>query len=68
MYVKGYFVIFLDNYTHFCIAYPIVSKSGVFMKFKEFAAIAKTHFECKIKNFRSDNDTEYIIKEFLTFL
>ena len=64
---ENYFVTFLDDCTHFCVIYPIVSKSEVFEKFKEFVALAENNFERKIKRFRSDNGTEYLSKEFLQF-
>lgn len=67
--LKGekYFVTFLDDCTHFSVVYPIVLKSDVFEKFKEFVALAENHFDCKIKRFRSDNGREYLSNEMLSF-
>lgn len=56
---ERYFVTFLDDCTHFSIVYPIVHKSEVTAKFKEFIALAENHFDRKIKRFRSDNGREY---------
>lgn len=64
---EKYFVTFLDDCTHFCAEFPIISKSDVTNKFKEFVAIAENRFDCRIKSFRSDNGTEYLTFDLLNF-
>lgn len=64
--LKGerYNVIFLDDYTHFCVTYLLKSKAEVFDKFLEYESMATSHFERKISRFRCDNGGEYISNKF----
>ena len=64
---EKYFVTFLDDCTNFCIVFPVISKFDVFVKFKEFVALAENQFDRKIQCFRSENGTEYLTTEFLEF-
>lgn len=43
-----YFVTFIDDYTHFTTVYILEKKSDVLNMFKQYAAMAETHFQTKI--------------------
>lgn len=64
---KRYILTFIDDYSHFTVAYPLKAKSEVFHYFKIFEAMATAHFNVKVSRFRCDNGREYVstdIKEF----
>lgn len=58
-----YFVSFIDDFTHFAVIYPIKKKSEVFECFKEYEAMATTHFEKKISKLTVDQGREYCSNE-----
>lgn len=60
---KNYFVLFVDEFTHYCVTYLIAQKSEVFSTFKDFVAKSETHFNSKIVNFYCDNGGEYLSNE-----
>lgn len=62
-----YFVTFTDDFTHFSVIYLLKRKSEVFDRFKEFEAMATTHFGQKLSKLRSDNGREYLGNEFQSF-
>lgn len=53
-----YYVIFLDQFTHFAWVYPIRNKSDVFCKFLNFRAYIKNQFQTEIQTFQCDNGKE----------
>lgn len=59
-----YYVLFLDDYSHFVWVYPIRRKSEVFSKFLHFSAYVKTQFNSKIVSFQCDNGGEYNNSQF----
>ncbi|KAG7560254.1 Ribonuclease H-like superfamily [Arabidopsis thaliana x Arabidopsis arenosa] len=59
-----YYVLFLDQFTHYLWVYPLRRKSEVFSKFLHFAAYVENQFQTKIKNFQCDNDGEFNNSEF----
>jgi len=60
---KRYLLTFIDDFTHFTIAYTLRTKSEVLRYFKMFQAMAEAHFNLKISRFRCDNGREYVSKE-----
>ena len=60
---KNYFVLFVDEFTHYCVTYLITYKSDVFNVFKDYVAKSEAHFNLKIVNLYSDNGGEYLSKE-----
>lgn len=64
---KKIFVTFIDDYTHFTAVYVLKAKSDVVDAFKRYAAMATTHFERKIARLRSDNGSEYMNEELMTY-
>ena len=61
-----YYVLFLDQFTHFLWVFPIRSKEDVYSKFLLFSNYVETHFNSKIKNLQCDNGTEYNNSKFHT--
>lgn len=59
-----YYVLFLDNYSHFVWIYPLRAKSEVFSKFIHFRALVKNQFNADIKQFQCDNGGEYNNQQF----
>jgi hypothetical protein len=62
-----YYVLFLDDYSHYCWVYPLRHKSEVFDKFCNFHQLIDTQFGTKLKNFQCDGGTEYLNNKFRTF-
>lgn len=60
---KNYFVLFVDQFTHYCVTYLITYKSDVFSVFKDFVAKSEANFNCKLVNLYSDNGREYLSTE-----
>lgn len=60
-----YYVLFLDELTHYLWVYPLRRKSEVFSKFLHFTAYVKTQFGATIKAFQCDNGGEYNNNRFL---
>lgn len=60
---KKYFVTFLDNYSHFCVVYPISNKDEVYEKFCEYYQMTKSKFGKSIHKLRCDNGGEYTSKK-----
>ena len=55
---RGYFVTFIDEYSHFSVVFLLTNKSEGATKFAEFVAIAETQTGNRYKLFRSDNGGE----------
>ncbi|GAB1869619.1 Gag-pol polyprotein [Camponotus japonicus] len=60
---KKYVLTFIDDFTHFTVAYTLSLKSEVLRHFKMFKAMAEAHFNKKVSRFRCDNGREYISNE-----
>jgi IS30 family transposase len=58
-----YFVIFIDHFPRTTWLYLLKSKE-VFNFFEEFVNRVKTHYNGKIKTFRSDNGIEFVNNKF----
>jgi transposase InsO family protein len=62
-----YYVMFIDDFSHFCWVYPLVQKSNVFLSFVKFKALVENQLRTRIKQFQSDNEGEFVSKVFLDF-
>lgn len=60
---KNYFVIFVDEFTHYCVTYLIAHKSDVFAAFRDFVAKSEAHFNLRMVNLYCDNGGEYLSNE-----
>ena len=56
----SYYLVCLDDYSHYCWVFPLRKKSEVHQHLVELAALAKTQFSSPIKCFQADNGTEFI--------
>lgn len=54
-----YYVLFLDDFTHYLWVYPLCRKSDFFSKFLHFNAYVKTQFKTNIMSLQCDNGGEY---------
>lgn len=60
---KRYFMIFMDEYTHYCITYLASQKSDLFFVLKDFVKKAQANFNSKIVHLYIDNGREYLSNE-----
>lgn len=63
-----YFLVILDDHTHYAWTFPIRRKSDVFELLITFHAYVTTQFRHPILAFRTDNGKEFDNKAFRTFL
>jgi Integrase core domain len=63
-----YFVTFIDDYCRTTWIYLLKTKHEVFSCFQDFLIFVENQYDAKVKIFRSDNDTEYVNKNFIEFL
>lgn len=64
---KRYVLTFIDDYTHFTVAYTMKYKSELFHYFKIYEAMAGAFFNNRLSRFRCDNGGEYISSEIKEF-
>lgn len=64
---KNYFVLFVDQYTHYCVTYLITNKSDVFSVFRDYIAKGEAHFNSRLVNLYCDNGGEYLSTEMKDF-
>lgn len=60
---KNYYVVFIDDFTHYCVTYLIKYKSEVLTVFQSFVSKSESHFNLKLVNLYCDNGGEYLSKE-----
>ncbi|KAJ9553280.1 hypothetical protein OSB04_017325 [Centaurea solstitialis] len=63
-----YYVLFLDDFSHFLWVFPLRAKSEVFSVFKTFRAYVLNQFKTDIQLFQCDNGREFNNQPFLDFL
>ena len=64
----NYYLTFLDDFSRKCWIYLLKNKSDVYDKFVEFYKLTSNLYNIQIKTFKSDNGTEYINKNVISFL
>lgn len=62
---KRYVLTFIDDFTHFTVAYLLRNKSEIFKHFQIYEAMGAAHFSQRISRFRCDNGREYTSKEMI---
>ncbi|KAJ9566603.1 hypothetical protein OSB04_002569 [Centaurea solstitialis] len=62
-----YYVLFLDDFSHFLWVFPLRAKSQVFSVFKTFRAYVLNQFKTDIQFFQCDNGREFNNQPFLDF-
>ncbi|KAJ9537125.1 hypothetical protein OSB04_029858 [Centaurea solstitialis] len=62
-----YYVLFLDDFSHFLWVFPLRAKSEVFDVFKTFRAYVLNQFKTDIQLFQCDNGREFNNQSFLDF-
>ena len=63
-----YFVIFIDDFSHYGWIFPMKSRSELLPIYNNFAKMVETQFSKRIKTFRYDNDLKYTQYTFQTLL
>lgn len=63
-----YLLVLIDDYSRKVFAIPIVRKSDVFEKFKNFKSLVDNQCGRKIQILRTDNGTEYCNEQFSSFV
>jgi len=64
---KNYCVVFIDQFTIYCVTYLITYKSDVFFVFKDFVSKIEAHFNLKMVHLYIDNGMEYLSNEMREF-
>jgi transposase InsO family protein len=62
-----YYVTFIDDFSRTTWVYLLTSKDEVFQRFLEFTNFIENQYNFTIKIFRSNNDTEYVNKNFSNY-
>lgn len=62
-----YYILFLDDFTHFLWVFPLCATSDVFDVFVIFHAYVQTQFQSNTKLFQYDNDREFKYHSVLSF-
>jgi len=68
--ISGYkfYLVIVDDYTHYCWIFPLRHKSEVHEHIVQFVAYAHTQFSFPVRCFQADNGTEFINNATATFL
>ncbi|GKV03333.1 hypothetical protein SLEP1_g15654 [Rubroshorea leprosula] len=62
-----YYLLFLDEYSHYFWVYPLSSKAQVFDSFLKFSTFVSTQFGAKIKALQCDNGREFDNSQFASY-
>ena len=65
---KSYFIIFIDECTHYVWCYSISAKSEAFQRFRDWKNLVENQFSVRMKILRTDNGGEYTSNEFKNYL
>jgi transposase InsO family protein len=68
--VSGYkfYLVIVDDFTHYCWTFPLRHKSDVHEHIVQFIAYAHTQFSYPVRCFQADNGTEFLNNATATFL
>jgi histone deacetylase 1/2 len=64
----SYYLVILDDYTHFCWTFPLRRKSDAHQHLVNFVSYASTQFGSVVKCFQADNGTEFVNNTTATYL
>jgi len=56
----SYYLVILDDFTHYCWTFPLHHKSDVHEQIVQFISYAQTQFNLPVKCFQTDNGREFI--------
>ena len=56
----SYYLVLLDDFSHYCWTFPLKHKSDVHQHIVDFIAYARTQFGLPVKCFQADNGTEFV--------
>ena len=59
-----YFIIFIDDYTHYGRIYLIFHKSEALEYLKQFMSLVENQLDQRIKTLRTDRGCEYLLDRF----
>lgn len=62
-----YYLVILDDFSHFCWTTPLVHKSEVTKHITDFCAYAHTQFSLPVRSIQADNGTEFVNKTHIFF-
>jgi transposase InsO family protein len=63
-----YYLVLVDDFTHYCWIFPLRHKSEVHQHIVQFIPYAHTQFSCLVRCFQADNGTEFLNHVTATFL
>jgi transposase InsO family protein len=63
-----YYLLILDDFSHYCWVFPMKHKSDVHSLITKFLAYARTQFSASLKALQADNGTEFINSATTSFL
>jgi len=63
-----YYLVLLDDFTHYCWTFPLHLKSDVYEHIVQFISYAQTQFSVPVKCFQTDNGKEFINTPTTTYL
>lgn len=55
-----YYLVLLDDFSHYCWTFPLIRKSKVHTHLAQFCIFVQTQFRLPIKCFQADNGTEFV--------
>lgn len=55
-----YYVVFVDDHSHFSWFYPLKTKNGFYPVLKSFLSLVQTQFSKKFKVFQSDGGMKFV--------
>lgn len=59
----NHFILFIDEFIHYCVIYLVTYKSDIFSVFKNYTAKTEANFNLKIVNLYCNNRREYLSTE-----
>jgi hypothetical protein len=63
-----YYLVMLDDFSHFCWTFPLTHKSEVHKHMANFCAFVQTQFGLPVRNIQADNGTEFANHNLKSFL